>query len=413
MIIKGIIKNYFVFGAGQIINLISPLIVAPIVIFYCGLNAWGKVGVVTSLLNIICLFIDFGSLLIGVREISSNIENKKFISKYISTIYFFRFFALILVSALYLSIIFIFNIKEKELYLLSMFFLFSQYLNPLWIYQGFEKFSTINRIIFFSKILYIILVYFFIKKTGSYVYTIFFLSISNILVYGYYLCKIIHRYNISLFNTSINDVIQNFKNEYPIFINNLSISIYTNSPMIMVSHLLGETVAGVFKLVEMFLSIFRSYLSVFFNVSFPRFCKIFSVDRKKSYLFLKKMNSIHLLILFLSLIVLYILTYIFLNTSVLASDLKQSIRSSTLLLFLPLIIALNIPFYQILIVFNEQKKLAVLSVVGAFLCICLIYFTTNYFKVYGVIFSIYTVELIITLTMIYMVVKGNYLKRWI
>lgn len=411
MIIKGILRNYFVFGIGQIINLISPLIVAPIVIFYCGLNAWGQVGVVTSILNIICLFIDFGSLLIGVREISSNIGNKIFLTKYISTVYFFRIFAFCLVFIFYLSIIYIFNVKEKELYLLSSLFLISQFLNPLWIYQGFEKFSVINRIIFLSKILYIILVFIFIKQKESYVYTIFFLSIGNILVYGYYLYKIVKEYNIGFFNTSIKEVICNFKNEYPIFINNLSISIYTNSPMIMVSNLLGETAAGIFKLIEMFLSIFRSYLSVFFNVSFPRFCKIFSIDRIKSYLFLKKLNIAHLIILFVSLIIVYILTTYLLNTSIFESELKQSIKSSILLLFLPLIIAFNIPFYQILLVFNEQKKLATLSVLGAFLCISLIYFSTNYLKIYGVIFSIYIVELTITLSMIYMVIKGNYLKN--
>lgn len=411
MSFKSLIKNYFVFGIGQIINLISPLIVAPIVISFCGLNAWGQVGVVTSVLNIICLIIDFGSLLIGVREISSNIGNNNFLSKYISTIYLFRFFALVIVFTLYISSIYLFGIKEKELYLLSSLFLVSQFLNPLWIYQGLERFPIINQIIFVSKLLYIILILLFIRSKEDYVLTIFFLSISNIVVYIYYGLNIVKEYKVGLYNTSIKRVIHNFKSEYPIFINNLSISIYTNSPMILVSYLLGESAAGVFKLVEMFLSIFRSYLAVFFNVSFPRFCKVFSYSRLEAFDFLKKLNKIHLSILFVLLICLYTLISYYLKLSILDREVIESVKSSSLLLFLPLIIALNIPFYQILLVYDKQKKLAILSIVGAFLSICLINLMVDYWRIYGVIISIYIVEFVITLGMIYIVIKGNYLKK--
>lgn len=410
MSVTGILKNYLVFGSGQVVNLITPFIVAPIVISVCGLNAWGQVGVVMSILNILCLLIDFGSLLIGVKEISLHIKDNKFLSKYISTVYLFRVFACLFLMFFYFISIFLFDIKEKELYLLSSLFFFSQLLSPLWIYQGKENYGEINRIIVISKFLYILLVYLIVTEKNDYIFTFFLFSLSNIVVYFYYLMKIKKEYRITIKSTNISEVILKVKKEFPIFVNNFFISIYVNSPIILVNYLLGETYAGVFKLIEMFLSMMRSYLSVFFSVSFPRFCNIFSENKNQSILFLRKINFIHMILLTIGLIVFSLsLPYLY-NFLKLDSALIIALKTCTPLVFVPLIIAFATPFYQVLIVNDQQKKLAILSIIGAVLTLLLVPITVNFFRIYGILLSIYVVELMIAAGMIFLVIKNNYLR---
>ena len=85
-------KNYFIYGFGQIINLIAPLLIAPKVISVCGIENWGKIGVAISIFAILTVFVDFGSFLIGVKEISTNKKNHLKIQSYLNENYSLRIF---------------------------------------------------------------------------------------------------------------------------------------------------------------------------------------------------------------------------------------------------------------------------------------------------------------------------------
>ncbi|WP_017498750.1 oligosaccharide flippase family protein [Flavobacterium sp. WG21] len=82
---KNTIIDYLTYGSGQLINLIAPLLVAPKVISVCGIEHWGKIGVALSVFTLLGLFIDFGSNILGVKEISINKDNFSKIQSYLNT----------------------------------------------------------------------------------------------------------------------------------------------------------------------------------------------------------------------------------------------------------------------------------------------------------------------------------------
>lgn len=201
---------------------------------------------------------------------------------------------------------------------------------------------------------------------------------------------------MSLLSVSKNKLIINAKKEFPIVISNLSISVYTNFPIILIKFLLGDFYAGIYKIGDMFLSILRSYLVVFFNVSFPKFCNLYTIDKKEAILYLKKINIINISFLIVVIIVLYFVSFLLINTFDIDDKLKESFLFCTNFLFVSVIIAFNIPFYQLLLLKNHQKSIARISFFGAVLMLVSCYFLSVNFNLKGSIISIYIVEIFIT-----------------
>jgi O-antigen/teichoic acid export membrane protein len=404
-----VIKNYLIYGSGQLINLIAPLIVAPKVISVCGIENWGKIGVAISVFTLLGLFIDFGSNLLGVKEISSQKNDLNSVKNYLNIALIFKFFILLLMIFTAFLVFAFFDIKDKMLYALGLTMLSAQFFNVSWIYQGLEKFKTINKLIFLSKSSYLLLVFLFIKKREDFHYVLFFLGISNTLVYSYFFFKIYFSYKLRIFSVNYKLIKEYVLCEYPILLSNLSISIYVQSPILIIKFLLGDYYAGIYKIGDMILTIFRSYLSVFFNVSFPNFCRIYTINKSGGIIFLKKSNTINIGFLLSGILCIIILIK---TTNII------NISSDLMLFYLcfapiPIIIAVNIPFYQFLIFKNHQKALSKILSFCSILMLFVCYFFTKRYQLNGSLIAVFLMETIISfLIILYYCLKYKVISNW-
>jgi O-antigen/teichoic acid export membrane protein len=390
-------KNFLIHGFGQIINLMTPIFIAPYIIATCGIENFGKLGVATSFYLILALFIDFGSSLTGVKEISVNKNNLKHIKKYLDVVYTLKILIFIMLFIVLILAILFFNQNiDSKLYLFSIIFLLGQVINPLWIYQGTEDFKTSNVIIFISKSLYIALVFIFIKKAEHYVYVIFLLGLTNTITFLFYFIKVYFNNKLALFAVSYKDLKNEFLTTVSILLSNIFISIYTNAPIIIVKYILGDYAAGIYKIGDMFLMVLRNYLSVFFNVSFPKFCVTYAENFGKGINYLKKINTLNIMLLLFSSIALYVFSIIYISSFSLDTNQINTISFCNKFLFIPLLIALNIPFYQILIFENQQKAISKVIISSTIIMLLICYVLTLKFKITGTLISIYISEALTT-----------------
>jgi len=402
------LQNYFYYGFAQIINLIAPLVVAPQVIRVCGMENWGKVGVALSVFTILTVVIDFGSNIIGVREISTHRTETDYIRTILNKTYNLRILLFFFILALIFTVN-LFFITLDNLYFFGILFLIAQLINPMWYYQGIQDFKTINRIIFISKIIYIVLILVTITKPEKYVYFMGIFGLANIIGYLYFFLKIKKEYDFKLFNFNLKDILKTLKSEYPIIVSNLSISFYINTPIIIVKQLLGDHYAGIYKLGELFLNLMRSYLSVFFNVSFPKFCEEFKKSNHKGQRYLFVSNIVNIIIVLSSIVLSYFLIPTILKSFY--SDFKHTKDINYIFNFLPigLIIAFNIPFNQILMYFDKLKGLALLLFFNAVLTFLLCTYLTKKEGANGALLSVYISEFLVTIMVFgYWFKENNY-----
>ncbi len=395
----GQLRDYIVYGSGQVVNLAAPLLVTPYIVAVCGVQNQGKLGVALAVFMLLCIFIDFGSLLLGVKELSINKGDSVKIKKQLDEVYTFRAIVFIILAVLILAVLLLFDI-EKKLYLFGITMLLAQLLNPLWIYQAFEEFSTINRIVIVSKSLYIISVYVLVDSWDAYPFMLLCFGGANTLIYGFFLVKLYKKYNLSLFNVPVKTLKDNFRKEYPIVISNFSISAYTSGPILIVSYVGGDYITGLYSIGDTLLKIIRSYLGVFFNVSFPKFCNAYNIDKNRGMAFLKMINKYHLAFIAVSLAAAYTLVPLLIDSFSFDKKLHNGILFCIKFLGLGIIIALNIPFYQLLIYYNRQKAVSVISTSGALIMLLSCYFLTLHYGLNGSVVSLYIVEVFITAAII-------------
>lgn len=406
----GQFKDYIIYGSGQVLNLIAPLLITPYIIAVCGLENQGKVGIALSVFTLLGIFIDFGSQLFGVKELSINKGDAVKIKKQLDEVYTFRAIVFIILLLVVLVTIVVFDL-DYRLYLCGIALLLAQLLNPLWIYQAFEEFGTINRIIVVSKGIYLIAIYAIIKDPAAYPFTLLCFGGANAVVYGFFLLKLYNQYNLALFKVPVHALTDNFRKEYPIVISNFSIAAYSYGPILIVGHVGGEYLAGLYSVGDMLLKIIRSYLSVFFNVSFPKFCTAYNADKHKGMAFLKTINKYHMALIALGLVAAYTLIPVFIDSFTLSTELCNGILFCIRFFGLGIIIALNIPFYQLLIYYNKQKEVSAISTLGAFIMLVSCYFLTRSFSLNGSVVSLYIVEIFITVSIIMICFKKVLNKR--
>lgn len=403
-------KNFLIYGFGQIVNLITPLLVAPIIISKCGIENFGKIGVATSIFLIISLFIDFGSNLIGVKEISIYKEKNKQIRDYLNIVYTLKILIFFILLFFILVAIFLLrNIIDYRLYLFSLPILLAQLFNPLWIYQGKEDFRTSNIIIFFSKSIYIISIFLIIKNTNDYLYVIPLLGISNSIINIYFFLKIYRDNNLLFFRVGYKSLKNEFLSTFSIFLSNIFISIYINAPIIIVKYILGDLAAGIYKIGDMLLTIYRNYLSVFFNVSFPKFCNLFSQNQQSGYNYLKKVNILNIILVLFSITVILIGSFIYTYNFIISYKLNETILFCRKFLFIPVLTAFNIPFYQFLIYKNQQKIISKIIFTSTCIMLLMCYCLTSIFNINGTLTSIYLSEALTTSLIIFFYLRKKLL----
>ena len=384
-------KDYFVYGFGQVINLTAPLLVAPRIIQICGINNWGQLSIAISVFTVLSILIDFGSNIVGVKEISLKRDNAKDTQEYLKKTYNLRvllllFLLLILIPTTYLLRL------NFYVYLLGGFFLIGQTINPIWYFQGIQDFQSINKIIFLSKTIYILLVFVCITKVDDYKYLLFILGLTNTMVYIYFYKKIELFRTIKIFTLNKKNILETIKNEYSVVVSNLSISIYINAPLIIIGIVSNSYYAGVYKIGEMILTIYRSYLSVFFNVSYPKFCEKNNKNIQIGKAFLLKSNVINIFILLTSIIFINCIYYFLIEKISFNTDIKTALKFALLFLPISVIVAINIPFYQSLLFDNKIKKISYITLTNALIMVFLCYFLTKNYNIRGSVFSVYICE---------------------
>ncbi len=388
--------GYGLYGFSQLINLGVPLIIASYIINKCGMENWGRIATYISIFLIINIFTDYGNLINGVKTISVNKNNFTIQKEYLIKTYNLKFIVLFFIFICFsVSTIFFFN--QRFFIIFGFVYVLSLTLSPIWYFQAIENYFIVNKIIFFSKTLQLILLFIFVDNISDYIYYFLVLGISNILVFSFYLNKIRKKHAIVL-----NDIIIFKKNnifitELPIVLSNLSITLYTQLPILIINYFLGNIETGIFKIIEMTLNIFRSYLSVFFSLTYPRFCVIFSESKLLGVQFLKKVNGLNFLFLFLvSCFLLLFIYYTPINFSSYHIDTKYLFY----IIFIPFIILINIPFYQMLLYHNKHKILSLFTIINVILMLIFGTILTLYFNLIGIITSVYITETFITAAII-------------
>lgn len=352
-------KDFIIYGFGQAINLISPLLVVPYIVFICGEEGLGKAGVGFSFALIAIVLVDYGSYINGTKDISINHKNHAILEDKFTTIYLSKL--LLLLVILLISILIIFNLpffqKDKLQLILSLLIVVGQFINPTWFFQGIQNFKWISIINILSKVIYVASVFLFIKNAGDYIYINLFFGIGSIIASSLGFFFIYKQYSFSFKKASVSKAIDLIKNEFSLTISQLFFSFYQYAPIILISYFCGNFIAGQYRIIDQVIMIFRTYFQMFFNFIYPDICREIYTDVKIGIYKWKIKNGLNYLTVITLLLIFYFNTEkILLFFKVNITNLENLNAYFKLGLLIPFLMGISFALKQLMFSFNKNKE---------------------------------------------------------
>jgi O-antigen/teichoic acid export membrane protein len=396
-----------VYGFGQLFNLVTPLLVVPYIVSVCGEENFGKTAVGMAIAFFLIVFIDFGSDIIGVREVAVNRDNPEVLNKIFTTTYVVKGIILLLVLIV-ASIIFHFFPyfkSEKIMFTLGLSVLIGQFLNPTWFLQGIENVKWITLLNIVSKCIYLVGIFFTIKKESDYIYINLWwglgMIVSNFLVFIW----IIKKHQFSFLMVSKDEVFKHIRNDFSMFSSQIFVSLQLYAPVVLISYFGNNLMAGQYRIVEQIIVIFKTYIFLFFNYVFPRVCYLIETDFKRGLKNWIIYNGVNFVFVTMGMLFFHIYSYEIVsyfnptNRYVLSNLLEVAV-------FVPLILAISIPLKQLVLAYNYKRFYVYLTSVMVLFNLLAIVILLPKFQVYGVFYSLIVTDLIVIIFYLYQLKKN-------
>lgn len=396
-----------VYGFGQLFNLVTPLLVVPYIVSVCGEENFGKTAVGMAIAFFLIVFIDFGSDIIGVREVAVNRDNPEVLNKIFTTTYVVKGIILLIVLTV-ASIIFLsfhYFKSEKIMFILGLSVLIGQFLNPTWFLQGIENVKWITLLNIVSKCIYLVGIFFTIKKESDYIYVNLWwglgMIVSNFLVFIWIIKK--HQFSFLLVNKD--EVFKHIRNDFSMFSSQIFVSLQLYAPVVLISYFGNNLMAGQYRIVEQIIVIFKTYIFLFFNYVFPRICYLIETDFKRGLKNWIIYNGINFVFVTLGMLFFHIYSYEIVsyfnptNRYVLSNLLEVAV-------FVPLILAISIPLKQLVLAYNYKRFYVYLTSVMVLFNLLAIVILLPKFQVYGVFYSLIATDLIVIIFYLYQLKKN-------
>lgn len=399
-----------VYGFGQLFNLVTPLLVVPFIVSVCGEENFGKTAVGMAISFFLIVFIDFGSDIIGVREVAVNRGNKNELNKIFTTTYVVK--ALILITVLIITSILIFTVpyfrNEITMFVLGLSVLIGQFINPTWFLQGVENVKWITLLNILSKSIYLIAIYSTINDENDYIYINLCWGVGMIIANLLVFVLILNKYKFSFKTIKLLEVSSHIKNDFSMFSSQIFVSLQLYSPVVLVSIFGNNLMAGQYKIIEQIIVIFKTYIFLFFNYVFPKVCYLLEVDNKKAMFNWKIYNGVNFIFVIISMVVFYMFSYDIVayfnptNRYVLSSLLEIAV-------FVPILLSISIPLKQLILGYNYKQFYVKLTSIMVVLNLIGIVVFLPIYQVYGVFYTLIATDIIIIIFYIY--ILKNKLKQ--
>lgn len=268
-----LLRNYSYLSFVHILNLVLPLILIPYLIRVLKPNNYGLIVYAQSIVSYLVIVVNFGYNFSATRNISKNRKDLKKIDEIASSVFIIKLI-LFLISAVVLSLILIIVNTKKELFLLTFFTLHmcvAELIFPIWFFQGLEKMKPISISSFISKLIYVALVFFFVKHESDY-YMVPLFNLAGVTIGGSYIMfLIIHKYKVKLYIPETKILLFYLRDSYAMFLSKLSSQIYVYASKFLVGTFIGMNEVAYYDIAEKITRVIKLPQYILNQVLFPKF----------------------------------------------------------------------------------------------------------------------------------------------
>ncbi|WP_026999053.1 oligosaccharide flippase family protein [Eisenibacter elegans] len=407
--IQRVLQNFMALGLMQVANFLLPLLVIPYLTRVIGIELYGTVNWLHALMIYLAIFTDYGFQITATREVAVHRSNLAMISKIFYKILFTRIILCLTAGILlWVGVQTIPALQtERWAAYLGFSFVIGQALSPVWFFQGMERMFYITILTVIAKLLFTVLVFVLVQSPHDYVYVLFYQGLGWVVAGGLGTILAIRLFRLQWVRPSVQEVWEELYSGWGVFSTNLSVASYTTANLLLLG--LWETdkqVVGYYSVAEKVVTALRQILVTFSQATYPRVCQLAQQSHSTLRVFYRRLH-----LPFVGLIAGGTILLWFLAPQVLwivSGETSESmVMYLRLLIWIPLVVATNIPFYQTLLAYNLSKGYVRVVNAGFVLNLCLNALLLTYFSALGSSLSFLLTEIFISIALVIALERHN------
>ncbi len=266
------------------------LIVIPYVVSVLGAEGFGVIAVAQVSLFYLSVLVDYGFNRSAIREVALFRNDHQKLSSIFSSVIFSRLvlsiFAFTLL-VLMVEIIPLFH-AHKTVYYYGFSFVLGQALLMNWFFQGMEqmKYNAISS--FFSRVLFTLLVFVFIKHPDDTPRYLFFMGLGNMVTGLFSMLAGFYQYKLKWVKPSFTNIRKQLKDGWPYTVSNLSMTTIQYGGLFILRLFSNDLVVGYYSIAEKIYFAMKMMLDVFSQAAYPRVCILLQEGRHKTKQFFRE-----------------------------------------------------------------------------------------------------------------------------
>ncbi|MDQ4140468.1 MAG: oligosaccharide flippase family protein [Bacteroidota bacterium] len=263
---KPIISNLFSLIVLQGSNYVLPLLTLPYLVRVLGPEKFGLISFAQALVGYFVIVTDYGFNLSATKEISINKADQEKVSRIFSSVILLKVLMLC-ISFIIFSVIVLFlesSPSDRSIYFFSFGMVVGQVIFPTWFFQGMEKMKYITLINIFSKLIFTVLIFLFVKSAADYHYVPVVTSLGFILGGITSLIISFKNFGIRFILPTIKDLVQQLRDGFSIFVTSLSSNVISSSGIFILGLFQSREVVGYYSAIE---KLGKAFVSVFYPIT--------------------------------------------------------------------------------------------------------------------------------------------------
>jgi PST family polysaccharide transporter len=279
---------------------------------------------------------------------------------------------------------------------LAFAFVVGQTLLINWFFQGLEKMHYIAIAALFGRIIFVILVFIFIRTKEDNSLFLFFMGTGNIVAGLVSIYFAINLFKLKFVKPVWSEIVHELKNGWRITATNLSITTSQYIGIFILRIFTNDLLVGYYSVAEKIFFAMKLMLGVFTQVVYPKVCQLMQSGWNRVVSFFKEVY-----IPFLLLVILGCASIFIFSPQILHLFIGYKYAYSSFLLRMlcvaTIIVCLNIPPYLVLFAGDHKKNYFRIFTIATGIYLAANIILARFFDATGTVFSVMITELFITI----------------
>lgn len=364
-----VLSNFVALSIVQASNYLVPVIILPYLFRVLGDSRYGLVEFARAVSIYFLTLTDYGFSLSATREVAVHREDADKVSEIFSAVMLLRFL-LVVLSLAALGIIIVAAPRLRSdwaVYLLAFGPVIGQWLLPAWLFQGMERMKLVAVTNVVARLLYIVLIFVFVRDPEDYLYVPAFQSVTIIGTGLISLIVAFHAFPIRFYIPPVAALVREFKNGWHIFLSRMATTLYTTSNIVILGLFAGNAAVAYYSAGDKIVRAVQGLQIPLSQAIFPHIAKLASQSKQAALAFTSRVVWLVSVPTFMVSVALFV-TAPHIARIALGEKFAPGVPVIRILSFLPFIIGLGTLFgVQIMVNFGLKRAMTrILVAAGLF-----------------------------------------------